>query len=89
MDLASVAELQMLLEGVPLPNERATLLKYALHEGASGEQLDMLQRLTERRFESIDEIAEELVRVQPERKHEVPHQPREASGDPPGGKAYT
>ncbi|HKC77578.1 MAG TPA: DUF2795 domain-containing protein [Gaiellaceae bacterium] len=88
MDLASVATLQVLLEGVPLPNERSTLMQYAVHEGASSEQLAMLRRLPDRQFDHIDEIAEALVRVQPERKKEVPHRPREESGDPPGGDAY-
>ncbi len=89
MDLSQVAELQVLLEGMPLPSERPTLVRYALHAGASGEQVAMLQRLPERRFETIDEVAEALVRVQPSRAHEVPHRPREESGAPPGGDAYT
>lgn len=89
MELASVAELQVLLEGVPLPNERSALLRYALHQGATAEQLAMLRRLPNRRFDSIDEVAEELVRVQPQREEEVPHQPGEESGAPPGGDAYT
>ena len=89
MDLAEVAELQVLLEGVPLPNERSSIVRYALHEGASGEQVALLQRLPERRYDNIDEVAEELVRVQPSREHEEPHSPHEESGAPPGGDAYT
>ncbi|HET8751842.1 MAG TPA: DUF2795 domain-containing protein [Gaiellaceae bacterium] len=89
MDFATVAELQTLLEGVALPNERSALLKYALREGASGEQLALLQRLPERRYDNIDEVAEQLLRVQPADEHEVPHSPREESGDPPGREAYT
>jgi hypothetical protein len=64
-------------------------MKYALHEGATGEQIALLQRLPDRRFETIDEVAEELARVQPSREDDVPHQPREESGEPPGGAAYT
>ena len=60
MELSSVAELQVLLEGVPLPNERSSLLQYALHEGASGEQLALLQRLPDRRYDNIDEVAEDV-----------------------------
>ena len=88
VELQKVAELQVLLEGVPLPNERSTLLRYAMHEGASGEQIAVLQRLSDRRYDNIDEVAEELVAVQP--AHE-PDQtcPREESGAPPGGEAYT
>jgi len=89
VDFAAVATLQVLLEGVSLPNERSTLLRYAVHEGATAQELAMLRGLPNRRFDSIDEIAEELVRLQPEREDEVPHRPREESGAPPGGAAYT
>jgi hypothetical protein len=89
VEFAAVAELQVLLEGVPLPNESSTLMRYALHEGATGEQLALLQQLPDRCFETIDEVAEELVRIQPPREREVPHSPREESGEPPGGEAYT
>jgi len=89
VDLADVAELQVLLEGVPLPNERSSLLRYALHEGATGEQIALLQRLPERRYDNIDEVAEELVSVQPRPEHEEPESPDEESGAPPGGETYT
>jgi hypothetical protein len=65
------------------------LLRYALGEGASGEQLALLQRLPERQYDTIDEVAEQLVSVQPPYEHEVPDSPREESGEPPGGDAYT
>ncbi|HEY7632520.1 MAG TPA: DUF2795 domain-containing protein [Thermoleophilaceae bacterium] len=89
MDLAGVAELQVLLEGVPLPNERSSLMRYAVHEGATGWQLAALQGLPERRYDNIDEVAEELLSVQPGYEHEVPDSPHEESGAPPGGDAYT
>ncbi|HJQ51161.1 MAG TPA: DUF2795 domain-containing protein [Gaiellaceae bacterium] len=89
MEFATVAELQVLLEGVPLPNERSTLVKYATREGATWELLQLLRALPDRRFETIDEVAEELLRVQPAREREVPHRPREESGAPPGGDSYT
>lgn len=89
MDVASVAELQVLLEGVPLPNERSSLVRYALSEGASGEQIALLQRLPERRYDNLDEVGEELARVQPAGEDDEPHAPREESGAPPGGDAYT
>ncbi len=88
MEQATVAELQVLLEGVPLPNERSSLLKYALHEGASGEQVALLRRLPDRRYDTIDEVAEELASVQPSFERKA-HSPREESGAPPGGDAYT
>ena len=89
MELSDIAELQVLLEGVSLPNERSSLVRYALAEGANGEQVALLQRLPERQYGTIDEVAEALVRVQPEREREVPHEPDEESGAPPGGDAYT
>jgi hypothetical protein len=89
VDLSTVAELQVLLEGVALPSERSSLLQYALREGARGEQLALLQGLPERRYDNIDEVAEELVRVQPPYEHEEPRSPREESGAPPGREAYT
>jgi hypothetical protein len=89
VELSAVAELQVLLEGVPLPVEQSGLVRYALEEGARGEQIGLLQRLPDRRYGTIDEVAEELVRVQPAWQHEVPHSPGEESGAPPGGDAYT
>ena len=89
MELQKVAELQVVLEGVPLPNERASLLRYARHGRATGEQIALLRQLPDRRYESIDEVAEALVSVQPKSEHEVPHSAREESGAPPGGDAYT
>jgi hypothetical protein len=89
MEPARIAELQVLLEGVPLPNERSSLVRYALHDGASAEQIALLQRLPDRRYDNIDEVAEELVQVQPPYEHEEPDAPHEESGAPPGGDAYT
>ena len=86
--MAKVAELQVVLEGVPLPNERSSLLKYAVHAEATGEQIALLQRLPDRRYETIDEVAEQLVRVQPPFEHDEPHHAREESGAPPGGDDY-
>jgi hypothetical protein len=88
MKLSAVAELQVLLEGAPLPNERSSLVRYARSEGASGDQLAMLGGLPERRYDNIDEVAEELLSVQPPYEHEEA-QPHEESGAPPGGDAYT
>ena len=89
MELLDVAVLQTLLEGVDLPAEKEDLIRYAEREGATPSQLGMLQRLPDREFETIDETAEELISVQPDREHEVPHEPLEESGDPPGGDDYT
>lgn len=89
MEHLEIAELQVLLEGVSLPVERSGLLRYAARQGADAQQLGILRRLPERGFDNIDEVAEELVRVQPAYTREEPHSPREESGAPPGGEAYT
>jgi hypothetical protein len=89
MEQATIAELQVLLEGVPLPYERSSLLKYALSEGATAEQMAMLRRLPGRRYDSIDEVAEELVPVQPAYERAEARSAHAESGAPPGGDAYT
>jgi hypothetical protein len=89
VDLSTVAELQVVLEGVALPAERSELLSYAAQERATPAQIGLLRRLPEHKFETIDEVAEALLPVQPPRHREVPHRPREESGAPPGGDAYT
>lgn len=89
MELSTLAELQVMLEGVGLPAERSELLAYAAQEEATPTQIGLLHRLPERQFDSIDEVAETLLRVQPAPEQKIPHQPREESGDPPGGDAYT
>lgn len=89
METATIAELQVLLEGISLPSERSSLLRYALHEGARGDQMALLRRLPERRYDTIDEVGEELAPVQPAYEHSEPESPREESGAPPGADAYT
>jgi hypothetical protein len=89
MEPAAVAELQVLLEGVALPSEHSSLVRYAQREGGSAEQIAMLRRLPERSYDNLDEVAEELVSVQPADDRVVPHSPHEESGAPPGGDAYT
>lgn len=89
MEVAKVAELQVLLEGVPLPVERQGLIDYAEHEGAEPWQVGALRSLREQRWSTIDEVAEALVRVQPPHEHEDADRPHEESGLPPGGDAYT
>jgi hypothetical protein len=87
MDAARAAELQVLLEGVTLPAGKADLLEYAVRQRAEPILLDALREIPDREYRSIDEVAEELLHVQPQPPHEL--HPREESGDPPGGDAYT
>jgi uncharacterized protein DUF2795 len=83
-----VAELQVLLEGVPLPAEKQELIEYAHGQDDHG-VAGLLERLADREYGSLDEVGEELIQVQPERPSPDPHQPREESDLPPGGDAYT
>lgn len=89
MELSTVAELQVLLEGVPLPVETPSLIRYAAHEGATASQIGLLSRLPQERWDTIDDVAERLVRVQPRREHGEPPEPEEEAGAPPGGDTYT
>jgi Protein of unknown function (DUF2795) len=83
-----VAELQVLLEGVPLPAQKQVLIEYA-REQDDHRLAGLLERLEDREYGSLDEVGEELAPVQPESSSPDPHQPREESDLPPGGDAYT
>ena len=87
MTHGQAAELQVLLEGVPLPATRQRLLEYARHERARPDQLAALRAIPERRYTHLDAVAEEVLRVQPARVQQ-PHDPRAESGAPPGGPDY-
>jgi hypothetical protein len=84
-----VAELQVLLEGVPLPAGKQELLDYARDQDASPAQLALLEGLPERGYSSLDEVGETLQPVQPVKAPQQAAQPRAESGRPPGGDAYT
>ena len=87
MTAREVAELQVLLEGVPLPASKQELLAHAYRE-RGGRLTRLLERLPDRDFGSLDEVGEALLPVQPQWRHGTP-EPREESGSPPGGEAYT
>jgi hypothetical protein len=80
------AELQVVLEGVPLPAKKGQLLAYAREqdERAAAD----LQALPDREYSSLDEVGEALAPVQPEWLKPDVHEPRDESGRPPGGDAY-
>lgn len=80
------AELQVVLEGVPLPAKKQQLLDYARQQDES--VLGDLQRLPDREYSSLDEVGEALAPVQPERRPPHTQKPREESGEPPGGDSY-
>lgn len=90
MNQADAAELKTTLTGVALPAKQPELLAYAVQQHAEPPLLDALRSLPdEREFSSLDEVVEELLRVQPDRDGAPPHEPKAESGAPPGGDAYT
>jgi hypothetical protein len=82
------AELQGLLEGVPLPATRRELFHYAAKQPGGETFRAELERLPERQYVSLDEVGEALVSVQPDSSGGA-REPRAESGPPPGGEAYT
>jgi Protein of unknown function (DUF2795) len=87
---AHAAELKTALVGLPLPAGQPELLEYAVQQHAEPPLLDALRSLSaEREYSSLDEVIEELLQVQPARDGAPGHEPKEESGAPPGGDAYT
>lgn len=86
---STVAQLQVLLEGVPLPAGKQELLDHARREGGGAGDLGLLEGLPEREYASIDEVGEALAPVQPPQSSQQPERPKPESGLPPGGDAYT
>jgi hypothetical protein len=89
MGTASSAQLKALLVGVDLPAEKPALLAYAVRQRAEPPLIDALQSLPERNYASLDEVVEELLRVQPRHPNDGRPGPHEESGEPPGRAAYT
>ncbi|HSB39545.1 MAG TPA: DUF2795 domain-containing protein [Gaiellaceae bacterium] len=84
-----VAEIQVLLEGVPLPAGKAELLEHARREHGDAASLALLETLPEREYRTIDEVGETLHPVQPSSPKPQLHEPSPESALPPGGDAYT
>jgi hypothetical protein len=84
------AQIEAILEGVPLPATKQLLVHYAKREG-DGELARRLKReldvLAKKRFGMIDEVGEALAPVQPSRTR-MRRMPKPESGPPPGGHAY-
>ncbi len=86
MSFARAAELQVVLEGVPLPATKQALVEYASrHDEAAARDLEALP---DREYRTLDEVREALAPVQPEHRHEDAALPREESDAPPGGADY-
>jgi hypothetical protein len=84
---SEIATLQAVLEGVDLPAAKTDLIRYAREQGSDRAELELLDRLPDRDYSSIDEVGEALAPVQPEasRNDELPEA---ESGLPPGGDDY-
>jgi hypothetical protein len=89
MDSRAAIELKTLLAGVALPAEKPRLLEHAVRQRAEPQLLAALQSLPDRQYESLDEVVEELLQMQPNRPGSPPPDPQAESGGPPGGSAYT
>src|SRR5919204_2552121 len=86
VDTRLAAELQVLLEGVPLPATKRELVAYA--RGQDGDAARYLESLPDREYRSLDEVGEALAPVQPARSRPDAAVPREESDAPPGGENY-
>lgn len=86
MNAQRVNEIQVLLEGVPLPASRAMLVEYAAAEDADAAQV-LRERLPEQQYDRIDEVGELLLgRISP--PYAPTPLPVPESGKPPGGDDY-
>jgi len=80
MDPSAVAELKALLNGVDLPADKAALLEYAVRQRAEPQLLHGLRLLPEREFDSLGEVADELLHVQPVRLDDYTNPAAESGG---------
>jgi uncharacterized protein DUF2795 len=89
MRFREAALVQAVLEGVPLPAERAELIDYAGRQEDADRVLGLLLEVPDREYGTLDEVGEALAPVQPSATRGRVHEPRPESGLPPGGDAYT
>ena len=85
MDTQRAAEIQVVLEGIPLPAKKADILSYARAQDA--DVLRDLEGLPDEEFRSIDDVGKLLTLV-PARPLEGDGPPKPESGKPPGGDDY-
>ena len=79
---------QVVLEGIPLPVRKETVIEYAQRQDPDPEILALLRTLPNEQFDTIDEIGEALAPVQPAFALPEAHLPREENDAVPGGDAY-
>ena len=75
MSFQEAALVQVVLEGVPLPAERAELIDYASRQEDSDRVLSLLLELPDREYGTLDEVGEALAPVQPSSEPDQPHEP--------------
>lgn len=85
MNLQRAAEIQVVLEGITLPATREQLVHYAALQDA--EAAVELERIPDRKYQSIDEVGEALAHTQPHLLA-AEHLSHPWSGRPPGGEDY-
>src|SRR5436190_5005555 len=84
---AEVVMLQTLLEGAPLPAKKHDLIRYAQEQGESM-PWNLLDRLTDREYRTLDEVGEALAPVQVRDSNADTPLPHAESGLPPGAEDY-
>lgn len=85
MNAQRAAEIQALLEGIPLPATRSELIAYAREQAQP--PAPELDGLPDEEFRRLDDVGEVLMRV-PSAPAPGGDMPRPESGKPPGGPDY-
>jgi hypothetical protein len=75
MTIREADDLGALLEGVPLPARKRELVGYARRRDHAGLAL-LIGKLPEREYDSLDEVAQELVLRESHLIERDPHDPR-------------
>lgn len=79
---------QVVLEGVPLPAAKQSLVEYASHQDAPAEVRDAISSLPDTTYSCLDDVGEAIASVQPSSAPGRAQTPSEESGAVPGGDAY-
>jgi len=89
MDEETAAGIGTLLAGMKLPAAKPEIVAHASEQGAEAQEMAALRGLEDREYESAMDVVEALRPTQPYLPEPVPGEPREESGEPPGGESYT
>ena len=82
------AYLEGLLVGVPLPAEKSDLVEYARAQREGARAAELLERIPDRSYRTLQEVGEELEPRQRRPQERKSGAPRAESGLPPGGEGY-